>query len=78
MTYFRTGAFLFVLTVSLLPGTAVLSSPIFLQQSGDGDPSSAAAPLAMSEVHRKFIWDIEQQWRSSTHCRETIEWETAG
>ncbi len=59
MTYFRAKAFLLVLGVSQMLGTDLLSSPIFLQQSGDGDPSRAAETLAMSETHRKFIWDIE-------------------
>ena len=59
MTSFRCQVFLFLLGVSQMPGTDLLSSPIFLQQSGDGDPSRAAETLALSETHRKFIWDIE-------------------
>ena len=59
MTYFRSQACLFLLGVSQMLGTHLLSSPIFLQQSGDGDPSRAAEALALSEAHRKFIWDIE-------------------
>ena len=59
MTSFRCQVFLFLLGVSQMPGTDLLSSPIFLQQSGDGDPFRAAGTLALSETHRKFIWDIE-------------------
>ena len=59
MTYFRTGAFLLVLAMGLLQGTSARPNPMRSQQPGDGDPSLQLAPLAMSEAHRKFIWDIE-------------------
>ena len=59
MPDFRARAFLIVLAVSQMLGVELLSSPIFLQQSGGGDPSRAAEALALSEAHRKFIWDAE-------------------
>ncbi len=57
-------------------GADLLSSPIFLQQSGDGDPSRAAEALAMSEAHRRFIWDIEH-WVFVLDHKVFPEWANA-
>ena len=59
MNCFRTQTLLLVLAVSQMLGPDLLSSPIVLQQSDGVDASLQLAPLAMSQAHRKFIWDIE-------------------
>ena len=76
MNHFRAKAFFLVLAVSQMPGTHLRSSPSSLQQKGDGDASSAAAPLAMSEAHRKFIWDIEH-WVFILDHKVFPKWVTA-
>ncbi len=59
MNWLRTKALFLILAVSLPAATDLLSRPCLAQESGDGHPSAAAQTLAMSEAHRKFIWDIE-------------------
>ena len=73
MNDIRAKAFLLLLALSQLSGTAI---PAVLQQSGDGDAASAAATLAMSETHRKFIWDIEH-WVFILDHKVFPKWVTA-